>query len=144
MSSTDSDRERLVSPLRVRHEGDEIYFKVKSEVFQEKRFFINRWFNFHTIWAQDVLRCFQLHAICAQNGPRRQNAHATSSRIGPRRRNAHAAWPQEAKMLMQHGPKKQKCSCKMAPRSKNAHATSPQGDPRRLNLCATWSPDGPG
>ena len=38
VSTTDSDRERLVSPLRVRNEGDEVLFNIKVIVFVENGF----------------------------------------------------------------------------------------------------------
>ena len=39
MSTTDFDRGRLVSPLRVRHEGDEVKFLIIGVVSIYKRFF---------------------------------------------------------------------------------------------------------
>ena len=38
-STTDSDREHLVSPLRVRNKGDEVEFNIKQIAFREKLFF---------------------------------------------------------------------------------------------------------
>ena len=39
VSTTDSDRGRLVYPLRVRNKGDEVEFNIKQMVFKEKLFF---------------------------------------------------------------------------------------------------------